>query len=157
MRPFGLQGSNDGATFGTALEISAHKLRVYPVHEFSNSVVTPTGRKYPKKFTYMVVELLPAREYFDPSDAEHGADAEDNWELLKEILMSPFIRIYNDDTACYPLWDGEDMFNSKTNTNLTILRNTEAILTDMDGFGDDAQMLRSYRIELITRDPVRAT
>ena len=154
MIPVGLQASQDGVTFGTALVIEAHKLRVYPTYDGAPSTNAITGRKYPKKFVYLIVEMIPAREYFNPADDVHGADAEDNWEALKEILAAPFVRIYNDDPTNFPLWDGEDHFNSSTNANLVLLSNSEPRIADQDGFGTDAQKIRTYNIEFITRDHV---
>lgn len=155
MIPIGLQYSDDkGSTWSTALEFEAFKIRVSEVNEADNGTNSVTGRKFPRKYTYLLVTIETEIDFFDPSDATHGASADSNWAALEDICRGKLIRFYNDDTTNNPNFDGHTEFNSSSNTNYLLLESNEPIYHNMDGYGASGQKRRQMNIELITRDAV---
>ena len=155
MIPIGLQYSNDkGSTFSTALILAATKLRVYEVNEAENGTISVTGRKFPRKFTYLFVTMEIDMDYFDPSNATHGASANANLTALENICAAKLIRLYNNDTTNFPTWDTHTEFNVSTNTNYLLLERNQPNFLDMDGAGASGKKRRTMLIELITRSAV---
>jgi hypothetical protein len=155
MIPIGLQYSNDdGVTFSTALEFEVINIRVSEINESDNTTNAITGRKYPRKFTYLYVTLMTEKDFFDPADATHGASADANWEDIEDVCRGLLIRLYNNDTTNFPNFDGHTEFNSDTNTNYLLVESSEPVFDNMDEHGANGQKRRRMRIELVSRDPV---
>jgi hypothetical protein len=155
MVPIGIQVSNDdGATFSTALTFDADKLRVSELNEASNATIAVTGKKYPRKFTYLRVMIQTEMDFFDPSDAVHGAAADANWSALEDICKGLLIRIYNNNTTANPNLDGHTEFNASNNTAYLLLESHDPIYLDYDQPGANGKKRRYMNIELITQMPI---
>jgi len=155
MIPIGLQYSNDGgSTWSTAFEISCWNLRVTVVHDTDNGEITVTGKRYPRKFSYLYVVLTPDMDYFDPAVTSPAATADTNWGILEDITSANLIRLYNDNTTVYPTWDGHTEFNVSSNTNYLLLESATPIFRDMDEPGASGRKRRTMTIELQTQDAI---
>jgi len=149
MMPFGIQSSDDdGATWSTALTITAWNIRVTEVQEADNANTAVTGKRYPRKFTYLYAVIVPNMDHFDPSHPTYGATADASWAALEAICAAPLIRIYNNNTTVYPNWDGHTEFNASNNTQYMLLESNAPIFRDMDGSGSTGRKRRSMTIEL---------
>lgn len=155
MIPIALQYSNDnGSTWSTALGLDADVLRIDKTFNGSNRVNAITGRKYPAKFAYWQVTLRPSYDHFDPSDATHGATANDNWAELEEIVQGHLVRLYITNTTAWPTIQGKTLFNSSTNTNYLLLESEGIVQPDMDGAGTSGRILRTRSMVFTTRDAI---
>ena len=155
MMPFGIQYSNDdGSTWSTPLVITAWNIRITEVQDPDNANTTVTGKRYPRKFTYLYAVIVPNLDHFDPSHPTHGATADASWAELEAICAGLLIRIYNNNTTVYPNWDGHTEFNSASNTVYMLLESNAPIFRDMDVHGSSGRKRRSMTIELQSQNAV---
>jgi hypothetical protein len=155
MIQIGLQYSNDGgSTWSTALEIDAYQVRVSEVNEADNATTAVTGKRYPRKFTYLFVLIEPNKDWFDPSHPTYGTNADARWAELENICSGNLIRLYNRNTTCWPNIDGHTEFNASNNTAYLLLESNSPRFDNMDEPGATGRKRRTMTIELQTQSAV---